>query len=203
MAVQLPVRKRLEVRNRRISAAYFPETGIASVVANGTTGRGVEVGIIGKEGMTGIAVIMGASRATYETFMQVGGNGRCIPSTTLRRCLEASTTLHRALLQFAHAFGIQVAQTAMTNARSKIEERLARWLLMAHDRVEGDELPLTHEFLATMLGVRRPGVTVALNRLESDGLVRRKRAAIEIVDRKGLERTSNGAYGLAEMELGR
>jgi CRP-like cAMP-binding protein len=203
VSLPLPVRKRLEIRNRRIAAAYFPESGIASVVANGNIGRGVEVGIIGKEGMTAISVLLGASHATYETFMQIGGDGLCLPVAVLRQGMAESPTMQRVFLQHAHAFGIQVAQTAMTNARSKIEERLARWLLMAHDRMEGNELPLTHEFLATMLGVRRPGVTVALNLLENEGLILRKRATIEIVDRKGLEQTSNGAYGAAEAELRR
>ena len=92
---------------------------------------------------------------------------------------------------------MQVAHTAMINARSKIEERLARWLLVAHDRLDGDDLPLTHEFLATMLGVRRPGVTVALHALQKIGLVEPGHGSIRVVDRKGLEQASNGAYALA------
>jgi CRP-like cAMP-binding protein len=91
----------------------------------------------------------------------------------------------------------------MANGRSKVEERLARWLVMAHDRLDGDELPLTHEFLAIMLGVRRPGVTVALNLLEKDGLIDANRGVISIIDRKGLEEKSNGAYGVPEAEFRR
>ena len=98
---------------------------------------------------------------------------------------------------------IQTSQTALANGRSKIEERLARWLLMAHDRLQEDALPLTHDFLATMLGVRRPGVTLALNLLEKKGLITTTRAAIRIPDREGLKRVCNGAYGVAEAEYDR
>ncbi len=91
----------------------------------------------------------------------------------------------------------------MANGRSKIEERLAPWILMAHDRMDGNELPLTHEFLATMLGVRRPGVTVALSALEKAGLIQANRGAIVVIDREGLEENSNGTYGAAEAEFQR
>jgi len=199
----LPVRKQLESPNQPITAAYFPENGIASVVANGHVGRGVEIGLIGCEGVTGVALVMGVDRAVHDTYMQVPGAGLSITSEDLKRCSAASEPLRRALLQYAHAFSIQVSHTAMINARSKIEDRLARWLLMAHDRMEGDQLNLTHEFIATMLGVRRPGVTVAMNLLQKDGLIRAHRGVIEIIDREGLEKNSNGAYGAPEAELRR
>ena len=96
-----------------------------------------------------------------------------------------------------------MTQTALSNGRSKLDERLARWLLMAHDRADADELKLTHQFLATMLGVRRPGVTVALSLLERQGLIRVHRGVISLTDRKGLEELSNGAYGVAEAEARR
>ena len=118
-----------------------------------------------------------------------------------RRAFGQSASLHRAFLHYAHGFFVQTARTAMANGRSKIEERLARWLLMAHDRTDGDELALTHEFLATMLGVRRPGVTVALNLLEGGGFIRANRGVIFIVDREGLVAHSNGAYGAPEAEF--
>jgi CRP-like cAMP-binding protein len=201
--VDLPVRKSLERPNRRITAAYFPEDGIASVVANGKVGSGVEVGLIGREGMTGGAVLLGADRATYDTFMQVPGDGFCMKIADLKRCAAESESLRAMILKFVHAFNVQVAHTAMINARSTLEERLARWLLVSHDRLEGDELLLTHEFIATMLGVRRPGVTIAVHALQKDGLIQAGRGTITIVDRKGLEKKSNGAYGVAEAELGR
>jgi CRP-like cAMP-binding protein len=200
--VDLPVRKPLESRNKLIGAVYFIEHGIASVVANGM-GRSVEVGLIGREGMTGLAILMNADRSPHDTFMQVGGGGQCISSSKLRRQLEGNPALHRYLLRYGHAYVIQTAQTALANGRNGIEERLARWLLMAHDRLDGDEVPLTHEFLSTMLGVRRPGVTVALDLLEKDGLITIRRRVVNIVDRAGLRKISNGAYGTAEAEFNR
>jgi CRP-like cAMP-binding protein len=201
-AVELPVRKQLESRNKPIEAVYFIEHGFASVVANGT-GRSIEVGIIGREGMTGLPVIMGTDRSPHETYMQVGGDGQRMSSAKLSQAVDESPALHRHLLRYGHAFVVQTAQTALANGRSKIEERLARWLLMANDRLDGDEVPLTHEFLSVMLGVRRPGVTVALDLLEKEGLIQAKRRAIAIVDRTGLRKISNGAYGAPEAEFKR
>ena len=191
--VDLPVRRQLEARKKRVEDVYFLDAGLASVVANG--GHPVEVGIIGREGMTGLSVVLdGDHRIIHETFMQIGGAGQCISAAKLRAAIDASTSLHQVLLRFAHAFMIQATQTALANGRSKIEERLARWLLMANDRVDSDELKLTHEFLATMLGVRRSGVTVALQELERTGLISYRRGKITILDRKAMEISSNGAY---------
>lgn len=202
-AVKLPLRKQLESQNKRIDYAYFIEAGFASVVADGSGGLRIEVGLIGREGVTGLAIIMGTDRSPNETFMQAAGKGQRISASNLRKAMEQSPTLHRSLLHYGHAFLVQTAHTAMANGRSKMEARLARWLLMAHDRLDGDELPLTHEFLAIMLGVRRPGVTVALKTLESQHLIQAHRGLISIINRKGLEQRSNGAYGAPEAELRR
>jgi CRP-like cAMP-binding protein len=191
--VELPLRKQLEARNRRVDQVYFLDAGLASVVANG--GHPIEVGMIGREGMTGLSVVLdGKDRAVHETFMQMAGKGQRLSAGQLRKAIGQSTTLHQILLQYAHAYMIQTTQTALSNGRSKIEERLARWLLMAHDRTDRDELSLTHEFLATMLGVRRSGVTIALQQLERTGLVAYRRGRISILDREALEQSSNGAY---------
>jgi Crp-like helix-turn-helix domain len=171
--------------------------GLASVVANGT--HEIEVGMIGWEGMTRLAVVLGADgdgSAPHETYMQVGGgSGRRIAADSLREAMAAGDALHQVFLRYAHAFLMQTTQTALADGRSKIEERLARWLLMAADRIDGDELPLTHEFLAIMLGVRRSGVTVALKGLESAGLIAHRHGVITILDREALEQASNGTYG--------
>ena len=201
-AVDLPVRKQLENRNKVIEHIYFIEHGIASMVADGT-GHSIEVGLIGREGMTGLAVVMGTDRTPHDTFMQVAGDGQRISSAMLRGAIEQSPALHRSFLRYGHAFVIQTAQTALANGRSKIEERLARWLLMAQNRLDSNEVPLTHEFLSVMLGVRRPGVTVTLDLLEKGGLIRTKRGAVTIVSRNGLRKISNGAYGAAEAEFQR
>ena len=192
--VDLPVRKTLEVRGKRIGRVYFPESGFASVVANGSSRQGIEVGIIGREGMTGMSVVLGADQPPHETFIQVAGTGLSLKATELRKAIDDSVSLHRSLLRFAHAFLTQATQTALANGRSKIDERLSRWLLMADDRIDGEELPLTHEFLSLMLGVQRSGVTIALQALERDGFIAARRGRITIVNRKALEKNSNGTY---------
>ena len=201
--VNLPLRTQLHSRNRRIEYAYFILSGFASVVAYDERERGVEVGLIGREGMAGVAVILDADRSPHETFMQNAGSGVRIKASDLRAAVEGSASLRAILLRYGHALFVQTAYTALAYGRSKLEERLARWLLMAYDRVDGDEVAVTHEFLAMMLGVRRPGVTVALKLLENSGLIQRDRQSIRIVDRNGLMLSSNGAYGAPEAEFRR
>ena len=194
-AVELPVRRQLEARNKKVAHVYFIQTGVASIVANGR--HEIEVGMIGREGMTGLSVLLDPDsnhRAVHETFMQIGGDGLRMPADKLREAIEASVLLHRALLRYVHDFMIQTMETALANGRSKIEERAARWLLMAADRVDGDEVPLTHEFLATMLGVSRSGVTVTIRQLERMGLISHRRGVTTILDREALEKSANGAY---------
>lgn len=194
-SVDLPRRRSLEQRHRRVEHIYFIDSGVASVVAGGADVRSVEVGMIGREGLTGLAALMGAPKAAYDVFIQVAGHGRRVAATVLAALLDERPSLRAAVLRFAYALMVQVGATARANARAKLEERLARWLLMTRDRIEGDEFELTHEFLATMLGVRRAGVSVAMKHLESRGLVELRRGAIHIVDREGLVMSSNGAYG--------
>ena len=194
-AVELPLRRVLETRNKRIGYVYFIESGFASVVANGSTKPGIEIGIIGHEGMTGSSVVLVSNdRAAHDTYMQMAGNGQRLRVANLREAITHSVDLHHVLLRYVRSFLLQTASTALANGRSKIEERLARWLLMAQDRIDGDQLPLTHEFLSLMLGVRRPGVTIALQALEREGLIAHRRAIITILDRDGLQAHSNGTY---------
>ena len=190
--VQLPLRKVLESKDRRIIATYFPESGFASVVANGK--QPIEVGLIGREGMTGLAIVLGSDRGINEVFIQAAGHGHSVKAKVIREAINSSVTLHRALIRYAHSFLNQTTRTAVANGRGKIDERLARWILMAADRIDDEELPLTQEFLAMMLGVRRPGVTVAMQELETKGVIRRSRGKIVIHDRKTLEKLSNGTY---------
>jgi CRP-like cAMP-binding protein len=201
--VDLPVRKKLEIANKPIGSVYFPESGFASVVSNGSGKPGIEVGLIGREGMTGLSIIMGTDRSTNETFIQLAGAGLCISAPNLLKTMDPGSSLHRCFLLYAHAFSVQTTNTAIANGRGKIEERLARWLLMARDRADSDDIALTHEFLSLMLGVRRSGVTVALHLLEKQGAIHAHRGTVTIVDRLGLEDISNGAYGTPEAEFQR
>jgi CRP-like cAMP-binding protein len=197
--VNLPVRKVLEGRNKRIEHVYFVEQGIASVVANGDGNRGIEVGIIGREGMTGLSVVFGRDRARFETFIQVAGSGQRISAANLRAAIGESSDLLPQLLLYADTFLTQASQTALANGRSNIEQRLARWLLMADDRVDG-ELPLTQEFLSIMLGVRRAGVSAAVQELERQGLIVAKRGGISVVDREALEECAGDTYSALERD---
>jgi CRP-like cAMP-binding protein len=200
----LKLRQHLQVANRQIKTVYFPETGIASVVATGGgERRQAEVALVGREGMTGVPILHGVDRSPCNVFIQMEGEGQCIPADALRDAMGRSTTLAGCLLQFAHVFGVQSAFTALANAEGKIEERLARWLLMAQDRIEADELAMTQEFLALMLGVRRAGVTTALQQLENKGLIKRTRGAVTVKDRDGLQECANGLYGTPEAEFER
>lgn len=191
--VDLPVRKMLHPRKKRIEHVYFPESGIVSVVANGETE--LEIGIIGREGMTGMAVVFDSNgRVPHDTYVQVAGSGHRLSEGRLQEAMEASTGLLKTLLRSAHDFMTQTADTALANGRHKIEERLARWLLLADDRLDDHEIPLTHEFLGVMLGTARPGVTLALKELENRGYVSHRRGVVTIIDREGLVKSSNGAY---------
>ena len=192
-AVTLGLRKMLEKPDMRIEDVYFPETGFASVVAVQRSGKEVEVGLIGREGMTGLPIVLGNHRSPHSTYIQVAGKGHSIPASELRQAMQESLSLRDSLLKFVQAFGVQTPHTAICNARSKMDERLARWLLMAQDRIQSDILPLTHEFLSLMLGVRRPGVTVALKALRERGLISYRRGEITINDRKGMARVAGEA----------
>jgi CRP-like cAMP-binding protein len=179
------------------------ETGIASVVAVRPDATKVEVGLIGREGMSGIPVILGGDRSPHSTYMQVAGEGQQITADELREAMKASESLRSLLLKFVQVFMVQTAHTAIANARAHIDERLARWILMAHDRTRDKTLPLTHEFLSLMLGVRRAGVTEALQSLRRQKLIDNSRNQIVILNRKGIEKAAGGSYGVPEKEYRR
>ena len=179
--VELKLRHDLERPDRPIKYVFFLESGMASVVGRGAKRKQIEVGLIGREGVSGLMVILGNDRSPHATYMQVAGSGHRIASDDLREVMKVSATLHRVLLRYVQAFMIQATYTAIANGTAKLEERLARWPLMAQDRLDGDELPLIHEFLALMLAVRRPGVTVALRSLEKQGVIKSKRGIIKVL----------------------
>jgi CRP-like cAMP-binding protein len=202
-AVTLKDRQVIEVPTKPITHAYFLETGIASVVAVDAEDHRIEVGVIGFEGMTGVPLIMGDDRAQHSTYMQIGGTGHRISQGILCSAIAGSEGLRALMLKWAQGFMIQTAHTALANGRAKLEQRLARWLLMAHDRMIGDAVPLTHEFLAVMLGVRRAGVTVAIHGFERRGLVTTRRGQLTVVNRTGIEQIAGSFYGTPETELRR
>ena len=201
--VALKERQVVEVPHKPITHVYFMETGVVSVVAVNEEDHRIEVGVIGREGMTGVSLVMGDDRAQHSAYLQIGGNGRRMPAATFIEAMNRSASLRNLMMKSAQAFMIQTAHTALANGRAKLEERLARWLLMAHDRLSSDAVPLTHEFLAVMLGVRRAGVTVALHSFERRGLIATRRGQLTLVDRKGIEKVAGSFYGIPEAELKR
>lgn len=202
-AITLKERQVIEVPHKPIAHAYFLEIGVASVVAVDSEDHRIEVGVIGFEGITGVPLIMGDNRAQHSTYMQIGGSGHRISADALVAAIARSETLRALMLKSAQSFMIQTAHTALANGRAKLEQRLARWLLMAHDRMTSDAVPLTHEFLAVMLGVRRAGVTVAIHGFERKGLVTTRRGQLTLVNRAGIEQIAGSFYGTPETELNR
>jgi CRP-like cAMP-binding protein len=201
--VELAVRQTLEKANQPIEHVYFMEDGIASVVGDSKTFGQIEIGIIGREGITGLHVILGNSQSPYETFIQVAGTALRIEARKLSAAMDQSRSLQQLLLRYVQVFMIQTSQTALSNAASLLTQRLARWLLMCEDRLNSRSLPLTHQFLSIMLGVQRSGVTIALGELENRELIRSKRGLITILDRPTLMKLTNGSYGVAEAEYNR
>jgi CRP-like cAMP-binding protein len=199
----LRLRQVLEEPNAPIQHVYFPESGLISIVAHTKRDRRIDVGLIGLEGMTGLSLVMGSDRSPNETFIQIAGSGFQVSAEMMRHALETSPTLRTCLLHYVQVFLIQTSQTALANGRANLEQRLARWLLMVHDRFDGNAIPITHEFLALMLGVRRPGVTMALHLLEGARLVRSTRALVTVLDREGLIEAAGGSYGVPEAEYER
>ncbi len=154
--LSLPLGTVLIAQNQPITHAYFPEVGLCSVVAGTPDTARIEIGLLGRDGLAGTALVLGSDRIPHQIFIQVRGHGHRISAEALQQTLDASTTLRNLMLRYVHTFQVQTAQTALANAGAPAEERLARWLVMYHDRQDSDELSITHEFLSLMLGVRRP-----------------------------------------------
>lgn len=194
----------LQPANQPIDKVYFLEGGIASVVTISPHDGRTEFGIFGREGLSSTSVLMGVDRSPYEVFIQVDGTtALCIDSVRLQTAMDESRSLRMRLLAFVQVSMIQAASCAVGNAHHLLEARLARWLVMCHDRVDGDEILLTHEFMAIMIASQRSGVTVTLHVLEGIGAIRSKRGRVTIVDREKLEDLAGDAYGEPEREYRR
>jgi CRP-like cAMP-binding protein len=201
-AVDLPCGMRLMTPGEPIRHVHFIEAGLGSDLAMaGEDERPVECGLVGRDGLIGMPALLRRDRAVHTAEMQVGGHGLRLAREDLWELMDASAGLRNHLLPFVHLFAMQTAQSAACNARHGLTERLARWLLMAHDRLSGNDVPLTHDYLALMLGVRRAGVTQALHVLEGERLIASVRGIVTITDRDGLEAASCPCYGIVRREL--
>jgi CRP-like cAMP-binding protein len=199
---EFPQRHHIEKASKPIDEVCFPETAVASIVAK-QDDLLVEIGLIGCEGMSGTSLVMGTDRPAHATFVQIAGSGLRISANDFREAMDKSPTMRATFLKYSQVLVVQTAHTAIANSVAKLHQRLARWLLMAHDRVETDKLVLTHEFLSIMLAVRRAGVTEAVNALEKDELISCTRGVVVVLNRKGLEKVAGTFYGLPEKEYRR
>ena len=183
-----------------ISDVYFPHSGIISLLAGDPDRVTLEVGLVGNEGMVGLPVFMGISTARNRAVVQGQGAALKMKATTLRRECNQGGALLAVLRRYTHSLMTQITQAAVCNQFHSIEARLARWLLMTHDRMGTDEFPLTQEFLSHMLGVRREGVSRAAGQLQKRQLIAYSRGRLKIHDRRGLEAISCGCYEIIRDE---
>jgi CRP-like cAMP-binding protein len=194
----LPQYQILEEPGAKIEFAYFLNDGMTSLVALSRDGRSVEVGIVGREGMVGLPLIAGLRQGTFRAIMQMSGSGVRIRAEVFTDVLASSPVLRAELSRFSLMHGLQTAQLAACNRLHEVEQRLARWLLMCQDRFDSQSLPLTHEFLAQMLGTGRPSVSLAAASLENAGLIENLRGSVKILNRKSLEEAACECYGVIQ-----
>lgn len=186
-----------------ITHVYFPNCGTVSLVSTFEDGGSVEVGMVGNEGMFGVCVFLGSISSPLEAVVQMPGDGLRMRAGVLKREFQKGGQLQDLLLRYTQAFITQIAQTAACNRAHPTEGRLTRWLLMCQDRSHSDELRLTQEFIADMLGTRRAGITEAAGQLQARGLIRYKRGHITILDRAGMEAASCECYPTVKKEFAR
>lgn len=201
--VALPMREILHRPNEPIPSVLFPESGYVSLIATLEDGDAAEVGLVGREGMLGVPLALGADRSPLEALVQGEGHALHLDADIFVARMNEQPSLRALMLRYVMAFNMQVTMTAACNGRHQIEQRLARWLLMAHDRLENDEFPMTHEFLSMMLGVRRAGVTVAAGVLQKAGFISYDRGRVRVTDRPGLEAAACECHGTVRREFQR
>jgi CRP-like cAMP-binding protein len=192
--VRLPNHLVLHDAGGRLEFAYFPSRGLISLVVVMKDGRTAEAGIVGNEGFTGTQAAVGLRRGPLRGVVQLTGDGFRVKVGALQNVLESTPHFRMMLNRYAAIRGMQVAQTAACNRLHEIKQRLARWLLMTQDRVDSGALPITHDFLATMLGTDRPSVSVAAGIFQKEGLIEYTRGAVKIVNRKKLENSACECY---------
>jgi|HubBroStandDraft_1064217.scaffolds.fasta_scaffold00844_4 CRP-like cAMP-binding protein len=194
--LRLPNHLVLHESNGKLDFAYFPNRGLISLVVVMKDGKTAEAGVVGNEGFTGTPSVVGLSRGPLRAVVQVTGDGFRVKVGALQNTLESTPRLQLMLNRHVAIRGMQIAQTAACNRLHDIKQRLARWLLMTQDRVDSGALPITHDFLATMLGTDRPSVTLAAGVLQKKGLIEYTRGAVRVVNRKQLEDSACECYGV-------
>ncbi len=201
--VSLPLKQVLHKAGESIEYVYFPQGTMVSLISTLEEGSMVEVGLVGNEGVVGIPAALGDNIATTTAMVQVADSGMRMEASLLKTEFGQGGVVQSLLLRYTQALYALTLQNAACNRLHQIDERLARWLLLVCDRVGSNELLLTHEFIAEMLGVRRAGVTEAANRLQHAGLIRYHRGKISILNRQKLEAASCSCYGIIKGEYAR
>ena len=202
-SVRLSRGERLIGHGDPLKHVYFPLDSMISLVSLMSNGASVEAGVVGCEGVLGLPALLGAGATPMESVVQIPGGAARIDARGAKEAFEQSAALRDLVLRYAHAVFVEVSQSAACNRCHGIDTRLCRWMLMSADCVGSTELPLTHEFMAQMLGVRRAGVSVAAKKLREEGLIQYRRGRITILDRDGLERKSCECYGIVRREFAR
>lgn len=182
---------------------YFPLNCLLSLVTTMEDGESIESGSIGREGMSGIPVILNAGQTTMPTFVQIPGEAVRVKAEVVREAYERDGETRRILNRYVHTVVIVGSQSTACSALHRVEERMCRWLLSSSDGIGSDEVNLTQEYLAVMLGVRRPGVTEVAGKLRAEGLIEYKRGSIRIIERGGMERLACECYGRVRAEYER
>ncbi len=200
--IDLQTRQEIYDANAEIREAFFPIGSVLSVVARLRNGQMIEVGTIGREGVSGIPLLLGSTTSANESYCQVPGLAISLPAAFFTHLQETNLAFRRLLDQYLQAYINLLGQLAACNRLHSVYERCARWLLLTHDRVKSDVLPLTHEFLGMMLGTRRSGVTMAAATLKAAGYIDYGQGRITIIDRPGLEAASCECYAVARGQFG-
>jgi CRP-like cAMP-binding protein len=200
--VSLPTHTILHEGGGKLEFVYFLNRGMISLVVVMKDGRTAEAGIVGNEGFTGTPASVGLSRSPLQAVVQISGDGFRVEVAALQNTLESAPHLQWMLSRYAVVQGMQVAQTAACNRLHDVRQRLARWLLMTQDRVNSGSLPITHDYLATMLGTDRPSVSLAAGILQKKKLIEYTRGAVKIVNRKKLEDSACECYGITQQYNG-
>ncbi|WP_414582072.1 Crp/Fnr family transcriptional regulator [Scytonema sp. PCC 10023] len=201
--VPLEYRQILYTPNEPIDYIYFPNYGVVSLLNLMENGDAVEVGTVGNEGMVGLPVFLGANTIPGEAFSQIPGEALRMRADVFQREITPGSPLHTLLLRYTQALFNQIAQSSACNRLHSIEERFCRWMLMTQDRVGSNQFPLTQEFLAQMLGVRRASVSVVAAIIQKAGLITYKRGKMTILDREGLQDATCECYAIIKQEFNR
>lgn len=201
LPVTLKFNRTLHSPGQLVDTVYFLEDGICSVVVTMENGGTVEVGITGRDGFVGIPAVMGTCHSPNRSFIQIPGSGFSVQARVLRQLAAESEGFRFRLLQYVHGMQMQTSQTAACNRVHELDKRLARWLLMCQDRVQSDQIPVTQEILAMMLGTRRSTVTVTAGILSKAGLISHSRGWIRVQNRKGLEKAACECYRVIHSEF--